>query len=173
VPITAAWNGVIAWLVLREARVRAMGPSAASEMLDTAFEDRVELSPSGRLVVLGAVASSILRTKDLHPNLVALMTDMVRRTGPRGSDAIGSSAQFLQCLAELDPREKRIAFRVLVIAAIVDGRLTRDERRLLREAHAVVDGAHDARANARRVEALRRAFVSGNPIVPETIRSLA
>jgi hypothetical protein len=38
VPLTAAWNGVVCRLIIREARIRAMGPSAAKEMLDVILE---------------------------------------------------------------------------------------------------------------------------------------
>jgi hypothetical protein len=37
VPVTALWNAVVAWLVLREARIRAMGPSAVDELLELTF----------------------------------------------------------------------------------------------------------------------------------------
>src|SRR6187402_1519404 len=33
IPINAIWNALVCWFVLREARIRVMGPSAASEML--------------------------------------------------------------------------------------------------------------------------------------------
>ncbi|MGH7284795.1 MAG: LBF_2804 family protein, partial [Polyangiaceae bacterium] len=68
VPVTATWNGIVAWLILREARVRAMGPSAAIEMIGVLFENAHDLSDLGRAAALRAVASSIVRTRDMHPN---------------------------------------------------------------------------------------------------------
>ncbi|HEY6077608.1 MAG TPA: hypothetical protein VIW29_02330, partial [Polyangiaceae bacterium] len=66
VPINAVWNGLVCWSVLREARIRVMGPSAAVEMLSAVLEG--EPSPSPQLVaaIQQAVGSAVVRTRELH-----------------------------------------------------------------------------------------------------------
>jgi hypothetical protein len=181
VPITAAWNAYVCWLIMREARIRAMGPSAAREMIDVAFAGDIALSAAGKAAIVRAVASSIVRTEDLHPNLAALLHEVARRVrdagdlNPRERLAIedeggdlDDSRAFLTSLAKLGPQEQRIVLRVLAIASIIDGRLTRAERRLLAEARAACGLPHDLSA----VQELRRAFMRGDALDPRRISSL-
>lgn len=72
VPVSACGNALVAFRVIREARVRAMGPSFVHEV-STALLDGGALSPAWRGAALRAVASAIVRTHDLHPNLIALL----------------------------------------------------------------------------------------------------
>jgi hypothetical protein len=181
VPVTAAWNAFVCWLIMREARIRAMGPSAAKEMIDVAFDGERSLSGPGKAAMLRAVASSIVRTEDLHPNLAALLHEValrvheVERLNPRerldaqddGGD-LDDSRAFLACLAKLDRGEQTIVLRVLAIASIIDGRLTRAEKRLLCEARSTCGLAPDLTG----VERLRRAFIDGDPIDPRRILTL-
>jgi hypothetical protein len=176
VPITAAWNGVVCWLILREARIRAMGPSAASEMVSVVFDGVGELGELARAAVVRAVAASIVRTVDLHPNLVALLVEVRARVPPRRvvgdareTDRLDDPRVFLEVLGELQEHEQRLVLRVLSVAAAIDGRLTRAEKRLLRDARAACGLPDDVRPTER----LRRAFTSGDPISREVIESLA
>lgn len=169
VPITALWNGIVAWLVLREARIRAMGPSAAKEMIDAVLEDGgARLDAEGKRAMVSAVAGAIVRTRDLHPNLVALLHEVTTRFG-EGGDGIDDSYGFLARLPSLAPAERRAAVQVLTVAAIVDGRLTSAERRLVAQARRAA-GLPDELATTK---ALRRAFVSGDVIPPERLHDLA
>ena len=47
VPVTALWNAWVARVVIHEARIRAMGPSATCERLDSLLQARSPLSPAG------------------------------------------------------------------------------------------------------------------------------
>jgi hypothetical protein len=181
VPITAAWNAYICRLIMREARIRAMGPSAAREMIDIVFANEAPLSPGGKAAIVRAVASSIVRTEDLHPNLAALLVEVAKRVhdvavlDPRerlsaGDDAgdVDDSSAFLATLARLDRSEQMLVLRVLGIASIIDGRLTRAERRLLVEARTACGLSADLAS----IERLKRAFIDGDPIDPARIQQL-
>jgi hypothetical protein len=171
VPVTAVWNAFVCWLIMREARIRAMGPSAAQEMIAIVLRDEAQLSRAGRIAAVRAVASSIVRTEDLHPNLAALLREVARLV-PHGEMAseidLDDTRLFLEHLARLARGEQAIVLRILAIASMIDGRLTRAEKRLLAEAHAACGRAHDLAP----VERLRRAFIQGDPIAPEQIAQL-
>jgi hypothetical protein len=161
IPINAAWNALVCWFVLREARIRVMGPSAASQMLDTVF--KAEPAPSAALLetLHRALAAAVVRTSELHPNHLSLMRELRQRVGEPPADLqIDDTRAFLQSLPALTAPERRTALRVLAIAAILDGRLVKRERRLLLEAYeaAAIPPALD------HVERLRQAFVTGDPI---------
>ena len=170
IPINAAWNALVCWFVLREARIRVMGPSAASEMLDIVF--RVQPSPSPALLtaVHRALGAAVVRTSELHPNHLALMRELRLRFGaPPEGVQVDDSAAFLRSLSELNEGERRTALRVLAVAAILDGRVVKRERRLLAEAYA----AAAITPAMEHVERLRKAFVTGDPILGAELLAVA
>ena len=170
VPINGLWNGLVCWSVLREARIRVMGPSTTHEMLDTVLDGEPAPCPALVEAIHRAVASAIVRTRELHPNHVALVRAVRLRLGEPADDLqLDDSAAFLTLLPRLELSERRVALRVLAVAAILDGRLVRGERSLLGEAYR----AADLRSGAVHVEALRRAFVAGDVISRDELRRAA
>lgn len=162
IPINAAWNALVCWFVLREARIRVMGPSAACEMLDVIFSGHPSPSPALLTSIHCALGAAVVRTSELHPNHISLMRELRQRFGEPPVDVeVDDTRAFLRSLPALQPAERRTAVRVLTVAAILDGRLVKRERRLLLEAYeaAAITPALD------HVEILRKAFVSGNPIL--------
>jgi len=97
------------------------------------------------------------------------MRELRQRFGqPPPGVEVDDTRAFLRSLALLGQGERRTALRVLTVAAILDGRLVKRERRLLREAYeaAAITPALE------HVELLRKAFVSGDPILgPELLAS--
>jgi hypothetical protein len=147
-----------------------MGPSAATEMLDAILEHEPEPSAALRVALHRAVGSAIVRTRELHPNHVAIVRAVRARLGnPPAGASLDDSEEFLRELPPLDAAEKRVAIRVLSAAAILDGRLVRAERRLLVEAYA----ATGIPSGLEHVEKLRRAFVAGDAIPRDELRASA
>ena len=170
IPINGLWNGLVCWSVLREARIRVMGPSAALEMLDAVLENQPALSDEATAAMHRAVGSAIVRTRELHPNHVAIVRAVRQRLGePAKELELDDSDAFLLALPRLEPGERRLVLRLLAIAAILDGRLVRAERRLLSEAYA----AAQLPSRLDHVEKLRRAFVAGDIIAHDDLRGAA
>jgi hypothetical protein len=172
VPITAGWNAFICWLIMREARIRAMGPSAAFEMLTIAYGSVPSeiLDEATRRTAVRAVASSIVRTEDMHPNLAAVLREVMERAPKDEADGedLDATSIFLARLTKLGATQQRFVLRVLSIASIIDGRLTRAEKGLLVDAHRTCGLPADLKP----VERLRVAFLRGDPIDRERIETL-
>lgn len=175
VPVNALWNAVVCAWVLREARLRVMGPSAIIEMVRAIFEveegqPQRTLSEEAKHSAVRAVGAAIVRSYALHPNLAALLIAVRAHVGELEDGVVlDDSRLFLTRLAGLPRDEQDLVLRVLTAAAIVDGRLTGDEKRLLREARAACGRSPDL-SGARR---LCKAFVSGDPIATADVRSTA
>jgi hypothetical protein len=167
IPVTAAWNALVTWMVLREARLRAMGPSAVAELSQSILGKASSLSAAGRLAAIRAVASCIVRTKDMHPNLLRLLVEVHRRCPDPEPGDLDDVPAFLASLPTLADEERRVVVLLLGLAAIVDGRLRRDERRLIRETQIAAGLPVDLRA----AERLRRTFVRGEAIQVEQLRA--
>ncbi|MBX7100664.1 MAG: hypothetical protein K1X89_23325 [Myxococcaceae bacterium] len=169
VPITALWNALVSAALFKEARIRAMGPSAAHELVEVAFADAPALSEAGRLAAVRAVACAIVRTQDLHPNLIGLLEAVQKKAGalPRGAE-LDDPGEFLRALPSLDEKERRLAVRVLAVACVVDGRLARRERSFLQETFRAAGRSDDLGP----VEHLCRAFVQGDGVADDAVRAL-
>lgn len=169
IPVNAAWNALVCYSVLREARIRVMGPSAASEMLAAAVHGH-EPSPELVAVMHQALGSAVVRTRELHPNHAALIRVFRKRFGAPDRGVLQDDTRgFLAALKALPPADRPAAVRVLVAAAVLDGRLVRAERRLLTEAYLVAG----LPPRFDEVEALRHDFVSGRPLSAERVRGTA
>ncbi len=166
-PVTASWNAFVTWKVLREARIRALGPSAIEELVRVFFDALPNMSPQGRLSTVRAVASAIVRTQDLHPNLVRLLSSVTRRAGDVGHNELDDVGQFLSNLKTLEPGELRVSLKVLAVACVVDGKLTAREKTLWTEAMAASGKSVDFHG----LEKLRAAFVRGDSIVDDMQRA--
>jgi hypothetical protein len=167
VPVTAIWNAVVCFLVVREARLRTMGPSAAVELIGFALADWTP-SPEGRIAAFRSIASAVVRTQDLHPNHHALLRVLVERLGPVDFDEVDDAGRFLSELGALNVADQRLVLRLLVIAAVIDGKLTRAEKRLLTDAFQ----STGRKLALPQVERLRSAFYAGRGLDFELVRKL-
>lgn len=167
VPITALWNAWVCWLIMREARIVAMGPSAARELVGVVLASDDALAHDVKQAVLRAVASAIVRTENPHPNLLALLGVVEERLGVFGADVdrLDDTHVFLDALGRLEAPARTLVLRVLVLASILDGRLSKRERILLGEAASVCGRPLDLG----RVEALRRTFMAGDALDPAAL----
>ncbi len=168
VPVTAVWDAIVCWLIVREARLRVLGPSAANEFVSIVAPEPSALSEPCKQCCVRAIGAAAVRSEDLHPNLVALLKTTQRALSVSETDAVDDSQRFLSAIAALSPSEQTVALRMLATASIIDGRLARDERRLLEEAFARCGRALDVSV----IEALRRAFVSGQQIPPQRLADI-
>jgi hypothetical protein len=102
IPVNAVWNGLVCWSVLREARIRVMGPSAAVELLKASFEDAPSPSKELLAAVHQAIGSAVVRTTEMHPNHLALMRSFRARFGePEPGLVLDEPERFLATLAAL------------------------------------------------------------------------
>jgi hypothetical protein len=167
-PVTAAWNAIVMWMILREARIRAMGPTAVDELVNYVFDDAPKLSDAGRLSALRAVAAAIVRTQDLHPNLVRLLQSVGARTGDVGPDELDDVGLFLSNLKSLDAAELKLSLQVLAVACVVDGKLTAREKKLWADARAAAGQS----VTYDQLQRLLKAFVAGDGIADDVLRAI-
>jgi hypothetical protein len=160
VPVTAIWNGYVAFKVIREARVRAMGPSAARELTRRLFERHGTPSPEGGIAALRAVGACVVSSFDLHPNHGALLDALLDRVQPPRDADLGDRAALLRDLPALQTDEARLVVSLVGVASILDARLTRRERQTFASARQAIGLS----ASAAALEPLRRAFAHGRPI---------
>ena len=106
-----------------------------------------------------AVGCAIVCTRDMHPNLRALLGHLRRRLRIKQEADFDDRQAFFEQLAKLSRDEQTLVLRILYLAAIIDGRLTSAERKLVDEA---LDTAH-RELDPGLLDRLRRHFVRGDP----------
>ncbi|HSC87112.1 MAG TPA: hypothetical protein VLC09_07575 [Polyangiaceae bacterium] len=126
-PVTAAWNGVVTFWVVREARLRIVGTSAAAEL--TAWIGAGE-DPEP---CLRALACVIVQAREVHPNIEALARRLLRGGARELPADLGDKQALLARLRGAPSQVQAQALRAAVAACVIDGRLTRRERALLSE----------------------------------------
>jgi len=162
VPVTAAWNMVVCWRVLREARIRAMGPSLTKELADwiADTEPGVAASREFSRLVAWALGTSIVKNRRVHPNWSTLVAHLEL---PEQAEAdFGDCPRFLATLKSAAVVHQRAALRALVAAAVLDGRCSSLERQWLEVVFTVVGRT----APLAEVSRACKAFVAGDGFDP-------
>jgi hypothetical protein len=128
VPVTAAWNAVICFWVLREARVRAIGPSAVVECLPEWLADA---SPQLAEAAQRAVGVCVTASRDLHPNHLVMLEWMRENTGVKVTEMADDDGLFRELFARLEETEKSRVCDVLAMAIVIDGKTSGREKKIL------------------------------------------
>lgn len=168
-PVTALWNAFVSWKILREARIRVLGPSASEEVFSRILADTTRLSEAGRMCLYRAVGMGIVLKRSVHPNLLALLEGLVRRLGPVPPAHLDDRGRFLEVIAMLSREEQVRALQVLSVAAVVDGRLVGRERVMIRQARRACGLSESLTA----VDRLLSRFSRGDPIDGDLLDDLA
>lgn len=135
VPVFAGWNALIAWWVIREARVRAAGPLAVREAV--AALERAQLDDDGSRLALDAVAELIVAAQDAHPNYDLLLA--------RLSETLDIQARIPEWpdvrarLADADAPTQHAVLALMTTTTALRGRSSRQQRRVLESAYDVCD----------------------------------
>ena len=168
VPLSAFWNAYTSYRVLREARMRAVGPSAVQELHRNFLAKYPKVSAAGVHAIFRAAAVAMVRKREAHPNLVVLFRSLEERYGKQTIEELDSSTHFLEALTPLEGTERDLALTVLQVATILDGDISSREEEFLLEARALC-GFAPTLAPVRR---LLRVFVTGRPISNRALEAL-
>jgi len=160
VPITALWNGVVCWLIVRQARFRVIGPSAVDQALRRFFPDTQTLTRAFAEALVRAAAATAVSKRRLHPHLVLLLEGLHERTGRISVAEADDPARMLEALGTLNRDERKPVLMVLALALVLDGGVTKAEARLWIRCLEISGCVFPVDY----VENLRRAFVRGEPL---------
>ena len=169
VPATMLWNALIAHGVMKQAKLRSIGISAAVELFDSILTESAvptlvrsphpadqaveqdgsaspmrKLSPLFKLQLLRAIGVVIVKRRGLYPTQEVLLKHAVHTLHMSAevddtTDLVDSEHEFLARMGELSCKEQGQCMQVFVLAAILDGHFSRAERKLYRQLCASVD----------------------------------
>lgn len=166
--VTGAWDAWVAWRMVRQARVRALGPSACETLLRDILRGEGKVRRDVLVTMQRAVATVIVRDRDVHPNLLALLRAIARRSGQAKVPDIDDTAAFLAALDQLTREERDLVLEVLVLASFPDGHVSKKEITLMTTILAREGRALDVPA----LKAVCRKFVRGDAISRGALRAV-
>ncbi|PJZ77733.1 LBF_2804 family protein [Leptospira neocaledonica] len=124
-PITAIWDGVVMYLILKELRIRLLSRIIAREVTDEILRNTDRLSKDTKVAFLAAVGNSVVFTQGFHPNLEYMLIKMHKGFGlnsPNGS--LDDLDTFGSLVSQLSKEERKACLRLLCIACSFDGKLS-------------------------------------------------
>jgi hypothetical protein len=161
VPISALWNAAVSFMVMRQARLRALGPSFILEFVEYMLRMKSDFSLPAKQQMIRAVGSSIVRSESLHPNLEVFLYILMEQMDQEGIDEIDDTEHFIEHMGEIeDDEEVEWILQTLIVAAVVDGRVQPKETKLLKAAFETGGYQFDEAA----LKDFRKKFTNGNPI---------
>lgn len=135
VPVFAGWNALIAWWVIREARVRAAGPLAVREAV--AALERAQLDDDGKRLALDAVAELVVAAEDAHPNYDLLLARLCELLGIEAR--LPEWPQVRARLARADVDTQHAVLALMTTTTALRGRSRRGQRHVLQDAYAACE----------------------------------
>ena len=131
--VYAFWNIIITYWILRQARIRAAGPTALRDLDELTKEDCSTLEPSERQLLFKAVGETVILSQDAHPNYVLLLGQILDRCD---LDADKIEGEWdIQVLRDNKPDDKTrlVLLRTLTTATILRGSPRKAQREFLAE----------------------------------------
>jgi len=166
--VTGAWDAWVAWRMVRQARIRALGPSAGETLIRDILRGEGKVRREVLFAMQRAVASTIVRDRDVHPNLLALMRSISRRVGHVKVPDLDDTKAFLTALDALTRHECDMVLEVLVLSSFPDGHVSRAEVELLTTILERQERALDVKA----LKGVCRRFVNGDNISRKMLQSV-
>ncbi len=130
IPVTGIWDAVVIHRVAREARLRLFGNRLARHIADDIMRPELmdNLSPKARECAIRAVATTMVLSQNLHPNMLVLLVKLSETFAIKDSHEYDNWEDFLALLGELSEPERYFVLDLLCVSAAFDGHLSKLEK---------------------------------------------
>jgi tellurite resistance protein len=131
-PVFAIWNAVVCKKVMREARIRALGPSAVEQIYEQCFPRGFgSCSTDEQKACFLVLREEIVAAGRRHPNVTRMGYRMFVNTSYEFDPE--DPETFDQVLERLSEAESERVVNFALMLAVLDGNLTRNEKNLATE----------------------------------------
>lgn len=134
-PLYAAWNAIIVWRIMHEARIRTLGPFAVEHVVRELYGDSGKGSEPARDAILHGVGEMIMRGHDAHPNQIYLLARLRQELGVEDDELAVDWPRQREALEALEPDDRESLLKALTLSAILGSSTSRQQKRLLRETY--------------------------------------
>lgn len=133
IPVFALWNLFICRKVMREARLRALGPYLVEEIYSVVFPNGFNsLSEALQQSCIIAIKDQIIATNRRHPNVARLGNKIFLNTD-LDLTTIMAAEDVSSIASSLTASQQKWVFEFLLFICVLDGRICPKERRMLKK----------------------------------------
>jgi hypothetical protein len=156
IPVMAAWNAYAAHRVVREATARILAPELVGHCARY-LERRHGGRPAFAALLYDVLQFVAVNRRAFHENHYLLSTALLRTFAVPVRQAHEVGPDFVARIRQLEAPLREDVVRLIVVGAIVDGRVSRSERRAIR----ALGAAGLSPWSCQDVEAMAAAFMRG------------
>ena len=158
VPVTALWNAIVMYQVIKEARLRLYGHRLAYYLIEDVVTDEFasRLSPAAREGAIRAISTMMVMTQNYHPNMLILLYQFSRDLAVEDQSNYDEWDAFITLLERVKPEERFFLLDLLCVAAAFDGKVSKLQRQQLPHAF----GEH-TQLYMGRIQRLQNYLISG------------
>ncbi|MCZ8238371.1 MAG: hypothetical protein O9346_03740 [Leptospiraceae bacterium] len=134
-PITAIWDGVVAYIIFQEVKQRLFARKLSEEFLTNIIQIQDSIDDELKDLSLRAIANTIVLNQKFHPNLeyLLLKTHELFKDSIRQDIVLDDWEYFISSLSVQSDQSIKLLSLIFNFCCALDGKISRLERRVINE----------------------------------------
>ena len=134
IPVTAIWDGVVMFRVIKDAKLRLFGYHLSRYIAEEIITDKFLKNYSSAVQegAIRAISTVVILSKNYHPNSISLLLRLNQHLEINQEKDYDDLEKFLKYLETTTPKEKHLLRTLSAISAVFDGEINRGERTALK-----------------------------------------
>ncbi|WP_207767170.1 LBF_2804 family protein [Leptospira adleri] len=131
-PITAIWDAIVLYIILKELRTRLLTRILSKELVEDILSRKNSLSREAKIACMTAIGNSVVFTQRFHPNLEYILIKLHKAFQIENYHFRLDEWESLEkLLKDLNEEEKELCLKILSITCCFDGKISSFERKHL------------------------------------------
>lgn len=131
-PITAIWDAIVLYIILKELRTRLLTRIVSKELVDDILARKESLSRNAQIACMTAIGNSIVFTQRFHPNLEYILIKLHKAFQIENYHfRLDEWESFEKLLRDLNESERDFCLKILSITCCFDGKISSFEKKHL------------------------------------------
>ena len=134
IPVTAIWDGVVMFRVIKDAKLRLFGYHLSRYIAEEIITDKFlnNYSPDVKEGAIRAISTVVILSKNYHPNSITLLLRLNQHLEINQAKDYDDLEKFLEYLETTTTKEKHLLRTLSAMSAVFDGEINRGERTALK-----------------------------------------
>ena len=134
IPVTAIWDGVVMFRVIKDAKLRLFGYHLSRYIAEEIITDKFlnNYSPDVKEGAIRAISTVVILSKNYHPNSITLLLRLNQHLEINQAKDYDDLEKFLEYLETTTAKEKHLLRTLSAMSAVFDGEINRGERTALK-----------------------------------------
>ncbi|XDD49744.1 hypothetical protein AB3N59_15350 [Leptospira sp. WS92.C1] len=131
-PITAIWDAIVLYVILKELRTRLLTRILSGDLVERILSQKDLLSRNAKIACMTAVGNSVVFTQRFHPNLEYILIKLHKAFQIEDYQFRLDEWESLEkLLSGLNDRERELCLKILSVTCCFDGKISSFEKKHL------------------------------------------